>query len=285
MSKILWLSDYILEEAPGGAQRSDSILMEEGLRRGNEITHAYNKNFQSITDFNDFDILVSSNIELLFNLDKNLINKISEHKNHVRVEHDSNTYLSQEDRVKLFSNCRKTIFLTEFHKSFFIKKYGNIFRNVEIIPDPIDTSIFNSENRKDHEGVLYAGYLHALKGAYEFFDFALSHPKTNFYVAGWASTPALAFLAKNVPNIEDLGLVEHKEMARVYKDFKYLFYSPNLLEPFCRTLAEAVLCGMQIICNKQHQIGCLTEINRLGIEEFKKRVGNAHNAFWDSIVK
>jgi len=282
-SKILWLADYNLNEAPGGAQRSDQMIIDQGRLMGFNILKHTNATLDPHIDIHKYDVVISSNIHALSVNHKNLINEISRHKYHVRLEHDSNEYLKQEDRAKLFGSCKKTIFLTQFHHYFFTKFYGDIFKNVEIIYDPIDSSKFKNLNQEREDKILFAGYMHPLKGAYEFFEYVITNPDKQFVFAGWCSNHVLNFLSRSVPNIEYLGLVDHSNMPEVYNKYKYMFYSPNLNEPFCRSVAEASLCGMQILTNAQDRIGCLLEIKNNGIEKFRQDCSKAALKFWETI--
>ncbi|NDB28211.1 glycosyltransferase [archaeon] len=282
-SKILWLADYNLTEAYGGAQRSDQIIIDQGRLLGYNILKVTSLDTENDLNINNYDVVISSNIHALTNKHPNLIDDLYNHPYHIRLEHDSNEYLSQENRIKLFANCKKTIFLSDFHYSFFKNYYGDIFKNVEIIYDPIDLFKFKNNNDIREEKVLYAGYLHPLKGTYEFFDFVLSNPDKNFVIVGWASNNLLHYLSTTIKNVEYLGTVNYDEMPEIYNKYKYMFYSPNLNEPFCRSIAEAVLCGMQIITDKSNRIGCLLEIQKNGIDQFREKCNKAGLKFWQTI--
>jgi len=281
--KILWLADYNLNEAPGGAQRSDQMIIDQGRLLGFNILKVVASTLKDDLNIHNFDVVITSNIHALTIKKKDLIDEISKHKCHIRLEHDSNEYLSQEDRIKLFGNCYKTIFLTDFHLDFFKEYYGDIFNNVEIVYDPIDFINFRDLNKEREDKILYAGYLHPLKGAYEFFDFVLQNKDSKFVVAGWPSNHVLNHLLNSIPNIEYLGLIDHNSMPHVYNKYKCMFYTPNLNEPFCRSVAEAVLCGMQILTNSPNKIGCLTEINKYGINQFREKCSKAGLKFWESL--
>lgn len=279
--KILWLADYDLSEAPGGAQRSDQMIISQGKILGYKILKVINSSFPSDLNIDEFDVLITSNLHALSTKHKDLIDKISKHKYHIRLEHDSNQYLTQEDRIKLFGNCVKTIFLSDFHYSFFKHFYGDIFKNVEIIYDPIDTNNFRDLNNKREDKILYAGYLHQLKGSYEFFDYALQNKNQQFVVAGWCSNHIFNHLLTTVPNIEYLGCIDHNQMPLIYNKYKYMFYNPNLNEPFCRSVAEAVLCGTNILTYSENRIGCLSEIKKVGIDNFREKCSKAGLKFWE----
>ena len=185
--------------------------------------------------------------------------------------------------MKLFSFCKKTFFLTDYHFNFFQQLYGNIFKNVEIVPDPIETNKFYDYDQDREDKILYVGYMHPLKGTSNFFELALRNPDKKYAIAGWSDYQTYNFLSVNVPNIEYLGLVEYEQMPKIYNKYKSLYYEPNLKEPFCRSVAEAITCGMVIMTNSQSKIGCLHDIEKYGIEKFKENCKNASIDFWSKV--
>ena len=281
--KILWLADYDLDVAPGGAQRSDKIIIDQGKLLGFNILKLNHKTYNSSVNINDYDVIITSNLSELVFKNHDLIDKISKHKYHVRLEHDSNEYLKQEDRIKLFGSCVKSIFLSDFHISFFRQRYGDIFKNVEIIYDPIDFHNFRDLKIAREDKILYAGYMHPLKGSFEFFDFVLTNPNQKFIIAGWTDNNILNHLCNSVSNVEYLGLIKYEQMPEIYNKYKYMFYNPNLNEPFCRSVAEAILCGMLILTSQENRIGCINEISKIGIEKFKEECSKACLKFWQII--
>ena len=281
--KILWLADFDLHQAAGGAQRSDKILIDYGKSLGFNILKVNRDTFGAHINIHDFDILISSNVEVLLHLNPWLLNEISKHKYHIRIEHDSNAYLTNDKRKILFGNCKKTFFLTDFHLKYFIEEYGHIFHNVEIVTDPIETDKFYNFNQTRENAILYAGYMHPLKGSYEFFDYVLQNPDIKFVVAGWSNYPTLDFLCKTIPNVQYLGIIQYEQMPQIYNKYSSFFYNPNLKEPFCRSFAEALLCGCKIICGKLQNIGAYHDFVKLGKEKFIENCNTAHIQFWNKI--
>ena len=280
--KILWISDFNLSHSAGGAQRSNEIIITKGRELGHSILEAnYNFNFQ-VEDFDQYDILVSSNLEAIYKLHPNIINKIASHKYHVRLEHDSNRYLNQNDREKLFKSCKTTIFLTNFHHKLFIANYGDIYNNVKIVLDPIDTDIFYNYKKEREDKILYVGFMHELKGTLSFFEFVMNNPNLKFVVAGWG-TKVFDFLARNIPNIEYLGQVDHKDMPKLFNKYETLFYNPIIPEPFCRSVGEGILCGIKLMSSNSNIIGCMHEFRELGKEKFIENCKNAAEIFWNEI--
>jgi glycosyltransferase involved in cell wall biosynthesis len=281
--KILWLSDYDLDQAPGGAQRSDKIIIDKGKLLGFNILKVNYETFGKHINIHDYDVLITSNVCAVLQKHLWVLDEITKHKHHVRIEHDSNDYLTQENRFKLFSFCKKTFFLTDYHFSFFKQLYGDIFQNVEIVPDPIETDKFYDYGQQREDKILYVGYMHPLKGTSNFFENALRNPDKKYVIAGWSDYQTYNFLSVNVPNIEYLGLVKYEQMPQIYNKYKSLYYDPNLREPFCRSVAEAVICGMLIMTTKQSQIGCIHDIEKYGLEKFKENCKNASVDFWQKI--
>ena len=281
--KILWLSDFDLDKAPGGAQRSDKLIIDKGKLLGFNILKLNHETFGEHVNIHDYDILVTSNLCAVLQKYPWVLDETTKHKYHVRIEHDSNDYLSQENRVKLFSFCNKTFFLTDYHFNFFQELYGNIFKNVEIVPDPIETNKFYDYGQDREDKILYVGYMHPLKGTSNFFELALRNPDKKYAIAGWSDYQTYNFLSVNVPNIEYLGLIKYEQMPQIYNKYKTLYYEPNLREPFCRSVAEAITCGMLIMTNSQSKIGCLHDIEKHGIEKFKNNCKNASIDFWSKV--
>jgi hypothetical protein len=123
--------------------------------------------------------------------------------------------------------------------------------------------------------------MHPLKGTSNFFELALRNPDNKYVVAGWSDYQTYNFLSVNVPNIEYLGLIKYEEMPEIYNKYKTIYYEPNLREPFCRSVAEAITCGMSIMTGSQSKIGCIHDIKKYGIEKFKENCKNASVDFWN----
>ena len=281
--KILWLADFDLDKAPGGAQRSDKLIIDKGKLLGFNILKLNHETFGEHVNIHNYDVLVTSNVCAVLQKYPWVLDEITKHNYHVRIEHDSNDYLNQEERIKLFSFCEKTFFLTDYHFWFFKQLYGDIFQNVEIVPDPIEIDKFYDYSQEREDKILYVGYMHPLKGTSSFFELALRNPDNKYVIAGWSDHQTYNFLSSNVPNIECLGLIKYEQMPQVYNKYKTLYYEPNLREPFCRSVAEAITCGMSILTSKQSQIGCIHDIEKYGTEKFKDNCKNASVDFWNKI--
>jgi glycosyltransferase involved in cell wall biosynthesis len=278
---FLFISDYSLEHTIGGAQRSNDIILKEGVKRGHSITVLnIDTEEKEILD-KEYDYVISSNLEAFNRFKPHVIKYIQESTSHIRLEHDMCRYLTSKDRALLYKNCTISFFLTEYHYDIFKEQYGNIFTNVEIVSDPIDVSIFYDMKLERKDRILYAGFLHPLKGTDNFCKFVHDNPQLNFDVAGWGD-PKYEDFFKNSENVEFLGKVDYSEMPELFNSYLSFYYVPVISEPFCRTFAEAHLCGIQnLYCNEI--IGSLHDIKTYGNEEFKNRCGKAQETFWEKI--
>lgn len=280
--KILWISDYSIKHNKGGAQRSDDILIKKGKEIGHEIQEFHYDSELKVLE-EKYDHVISSNLDAISRLFPAIVNWLGNLENHSRLEHDKNSYLTLEMRKLLFSKCQNTFFLTEYHHNLFLRMYGNIFRNVSIVSDPIDPDVFFDKKTRREDKILTVGFMHYLKGSPNFYEFALENPNKKFVVAGWGS-PMYEHLAKTIPNVEFLGKLEHEKMPEIYNEYTDFFYHPNIEEPFCRSVGEAALCGMKLAI-AEDRIGAAQEIRKGGLDNFRNSCKEASNIFWQRIGK
>ena len=124
--RVLFVSDYTLEQQPGGAQVSNDLIIKKGRDLGHEIIEHHKDS--SVVDFiSSYDLLVSSNLEVISRAAPNKLDFILKHPNHIRVEHDSCSYLEGSRRQELFESSKINFFLSDFHVSFFREYYGDFF--------------------------------------------------------------------------------------------------------------------------------------------------------------
>jgi len=281
--RVLFVSDFTLQDGDGGAQVSNKLLIDKGRELGHEIKeHNYKS---SVTDFlSSYDLVVNSNLEVINKITPEKIPLILRMPNSVRLEHDSCRYLSDDIRRQLFSNAKKNFFLSQYHLEFFQNLYGNYFHDVEINYDPIDTSIFTKSEEKKEYDIVYCGYLHLLKGLNNLINFAKQNPDRRIDVFGWeAKGISVDFVFKEIKNITHHGLLDHHEVAGVFKKSKALFHSPIVNEPFCRMVGEALLCGVDEIIGDTSKLGAYQEFKKVGYSKFKEDCENAASKFWEKV--
>ena len=279
--KVLFVSDFSLDHNRGGAQRSNYLIINEGINRNHQIVSFHIDSNPEVLN-QQYDVVISSNLEVLSRqpIAASLLNRIVTSDKHVRLEHDANRYLSTENRKILFGSCVKTFFLTQFHYDKFIEMYGDIFINVEIIPDPIDTDMFYDKKEDRIDKILYVGFMHYLKGTENFFEYVLNNPDQQFVMVAWGDSK-YQHIARSISNIEWIDAVDYTEMPLLYNKYKAMYYHPVGFEPFCRSIGEALLCGMSI--NSNDLVGSLHYYHEIGKEKFKTQCGQAAQVFWKAI--
>ena len=283
--KILFISDFGLNHTPGGAQQSNDLVIKKGLELGYDIK-LHNFDSSPMNFYEHYDLVISSNLEMIYKNNPKTIDYILSSDNHIRYEHDSCSYLSNQLRKKLFQHSKINFFLSSFHVEFFNKFYGNYFDNIEIVYDPIDTSIFyKSEGEKKYD-VIYCGSLHPLKGLQNLFDFSKRNRNRKVSIFGWGTPDILESVTnfcKEYSNVEFMGHKSQEEIADVFKKCNSIFHSPVVNEPFCRMIAEGIICGCEDIIGMPNKIGSYLEFQDVGYENFKTHCENASSIFWDKV--
>jgi glycosyltransferase involved in cell wall biosynthesis len=277
--KVLWISDFNINNNPGGSQRTDEEVIQEGLKQGYQITRFNLQDPDDLLVAESYDIVVSNNLEHLRMRRPNVFEFIVSHPYHIRFEHDSNAYLTPEDRKLLFGSTKRTFFLSKYHHDMFVKLYGNIFHSVDIITSPIDLDKFKVIKAKEEreDATLYVGFLHFLKGTHNFFQHVMSNPFRQFYMASWGDK-RLEQTARNFSNVTWLGTVAYENMPELLNRFTELYYHPAKFEPFCRSVGEAILCGMDL--DVSDNIGAVHACNQHGVDTLRTMCGESKHKFW-----
>ena len=279
--KVLLISDYSLSHTPGGAQRSNDLLMQKGRELGHFVSELHYDSDPNRILNQHYDVVISSNLEAISNTNPKIVSWICTHPYHVRLEHDSNRYLAPETRRALFTSCKKTFFLSEFHYKNFVDSYGDYFVNIEIVADPIDSGLFFNRDTKREDKILYVGFMHHLKGTNEFLSYCLLNPELDFVVVGWASDENYTRSCHALDNVEMLGKFDYEDMPALYNRYSKMFYKPLFYEPFCRSVAEALMCGMEVDSNDL--IGSVHLYKEVGHEAFVSQCDKAPEIFWEKL--
>jgi len=280
--RILFISDFNISQFNGGAQISNDIIIKKGRELGHEIIE-FNYDSSPINFIYRYDLVISSNLNIISMQMPNVIDYIINSENHARLEHDSCLYLDNQTRKKLFQSCKKTFFLSNFHLDFFKETYGDYFINNEIVYDPINTDIFNNKNLEKIYDIVYCGFLSELKGCKNLIKFCKENPNRKIDIFGWAEDEELLKELQSLNNVKIHNKVGHIEVADILKKSKYIYHSPVLNEPFCRMVAEALLCGCKFIGN-ENKIGSIQEYLKEGEIKFKQNCQNASEIFWSKII-
>ena len=290
MSKVLLISDFSVQHTVGGAQRSNQLIIDKGRQLGHHIDEVFYTDVNKTLDvdkcvetFNSYDVVISSNLEVISAICPQIIDALHGIDHHVRFEHDMCQYLTAQRRHDLFSRCKKTLFLTDYHYQCFKNYYSDYFQNVEIIYDPIDTNQFFDFGRERQDVILYVGFMHHLKGTGQFINFARENPDKKFVCAVWGDTFYSSALSK-LDNVSITGIVSYEDMPELYNNVSSLFCQPICDEPFCRSAGEALLCGVPNIINNG-KIGVINELERVGIDNIRSGCNNAPINFWRTVCQ
>jgi glycosyltransferase involved in cell wall biosynthesis len=280
--KVLFISDFCLEQNSGGAQVSNDLIIKKGIEYGHEIT-LHNYTSSPINFIHSYDLVISSNLQAINITSNYVLDYIINHPNHIRLEHDSCLYLDKFKREELFKSSKINFFLSEFHLKFFKNFYGDIFNNVEIVYDPIDTSLFNNDNLEKEYDIVYCGFIHPLKGSNNLINFCKNNLDRKIDIFGWADDKNIINKLSLLKNVEMHSKVSHIEVSNIFKKSNYIYHSPEVNEPFCRMIGEALLCGCKFIGN-EFKIGSYQEFIKHGRDKFKENCEMAAENFWLKIA-
>jgi len=273
---VLIISDFGLHHTLGGAQRSNQIIIDEGNIRGHNISCFHYDSHVSVLQ-QGYDVVISSNLEIISSRYPKLVQNIPNLDNHVRLEHDSNLYWTNEFRKHFWKSCKISFFLTKFHHEFFVRMYGDFFQNIKIVPDPIDKSFYDMKLERSNK-IGYIGFMHQLKGTNNFLKYAKQNPDKEFIVAAWGAKEWLECI-NELKNVEFIGKLNHDQMPLFYNTIDSLYYNPICNEPFCRSVGEALMCGTKIIGGSD-RIGSL-KMYQSDQDTFREKCINAANNFWE----
>ena len=275
--KVLLVSDFGIKHSVGGAQRSNQIILDEGIQRGHDISIYHYDTDQSVL-WDTYDIVISSNLEVLSRTNPMILQYCATSDNHVRLEHDFCRYLDNNIRRYLYTSCKKTFFLTNYHYRKFVEYYGNYFVNVEIVPDPINMHRFYNMELERKDDILYVGFMHPLKGTDNFISYVNNNPGNSFTVAGWGDNRYEDFM-RHRSNVNFLGKIDYADMMQLYNTHEQMYYKPEFDEPFCRAVGEALMCGVSIIGDSD-KIGSLHMLKEDPVN-FADKCNRASEIFWE----
>ena len=153
-----------------------------------------------------------------------------------------------------------------------------------MVYEPINTDLFKDEGKDKVHDIIYCGYLHPLKGLNKLIEFARENPERQISVFGWGEKN-IEKVFEEVDNIEFFGKKTQEEIAEIFKQSKAIFHHPIVDEPFCRMIAEGLLCGVEEVIGDTERIGAYLEFLKEGKESFREKCTNASNTWWDKVEK
>ncbi len=180
---------------------------------------------------------------------------------------------------KIFKRASRMVVQSEANRDFIISNCGVFPSKIEIIPNGVDTSFFDSnligDNRfisdqKDWTTILFAGRLTSQKGLdvllRAFAEIIQKHRDLKLLVAGdGALKTDLESLCRTLglqQNVDFLGAISRAEMPKLYKAAD-IFVLPSISESFPNSLLEAMAMEKPIIATR---VGAVPEIIQDGKE-------------------
>ena len=134
--KILWISDFCLKHTKGGAQRSDDIIIQHGLKKGLDITWFNHDSDPALLD-QKYDHVISTNLEQISKTSPHLNKLAPTSPNHSRLEHDMNSLSVSPRQADCYSPTAKILSSLPNITIIYSKMlYGNFFKNVKLFKTP-----------------------------------------------------------------------------------------------------------------------------------------------------
>ena len=293
--KIAFLTDHSTKTFVGGANVTDSIMIGKGIELGHEITEF---NFKDLKDednakkLDGFDLIILSNINS-FKIE--VIQDIVKNKKYITYCHDYLFCKSRSAQCKLkckitctpakiyqdlYANSLLNIFLSPLQLDIHRKFFRATMRDAVYIPSPIIKDVYFPELNIQQDAYLYLGVIMNHKGVSQILDYAEGQKNKVFHFAG---KPVNQELIKRIKDKHHyLGQVNHKDVPKLLRKYKFFMINPQWPEPFGRTIIEAMCSGCTLIkFEKSDSTGL--ESYDLSPKNMIDLCIDAPNIFWDKI--
>ncbi len=278
--KIAWLADYDYSQHPGGAQLTNRIMLKEAP--GYSIDKFTHQNFSEL-DIKKYDLLILNNV---IALPDELMKEIVNSSDYVKYEHDWEGVTDFKTSFpNLYKNSRLNIFLSPFAMDVYSAN-GLLPENDNrcvCISSPIesffDIKIPTGERRPSGQAI-YTGELsaHKVAGLVEWARGEGSDYTVDMYGTDYGYRKELEPIA----NLRHLGRCKHEDLPLIYNQYRTFVHFPQA-EIFGRSVAEAYLCGCELICNRR--VGFLSyDWDYSDYEDIRKKLcQKAPRLFWQQI--
>lgn len=306
--RIAWLNNYATSEHPGGAERTNEIMIKHGKELGHEIVEVTPEIMKNRPYYvEQAKLVVLNNIN---NFSRADIRYVMDQCNYVNYLHDyDNIELVKQNTVisNLFTNSQLNILLSPLHLSVYQEAFPEQFNDKTYLqPSPVEGCHESIITQHDMRRIVFVGNICPEKGLYNVLKFAqaLRSPFSNTYkhVApvfanyniknlddvviefyGWGSTDRLKKVIEQ-PNCVYKGQLTHEEMLKVYHEVGWLIHFPVRKEPYGRAVVEAFLSGCKLIVD-QHTVGCRSYDWNWGSVTNIRKLNDEHaNNFWKTIT-
>jgi glycosyltransferase involved in cell wall biosynthesis len=286
ISKIIWLEDFNTKTHPGGSQLTSKYVMDWGKDLGFDIEECslYTIEELGISPnhyLREGDLFIMNNMVHLYNKYPRFIREIIKYKKYIRYEHD---YMWQHNLVEfpfikeIFKNAMCVYYLSPLHRK---EHYRMGLERADdwYMPSPIDGKLFKIipgiERVKD--SVIYTGGFSIHKGIENILEYARNNPEKNIDLVGWVDHDGVV---SNLPdNVHTIDTVKYSKVPELLNSYEYFIHLPNWVEPFGRSVAEALMCGCKMITNEN--IGMLSyKWNFSNLDWISTTLTNTPSRFW-----
>jgi len=267
--RVGWVADHFYPEHLGGAEITDYLMMKAGEERGYEIVRLDKGKVSDYRNLAKLDFLIVSNVH---SFSKEQIENILR-KRYVLYLHDC---VIDPHTPILLKHASLVIFLSPLHRRFFEERFI-VPRRVLVCPPPIEVGQYDASEKEDF--AVYVGLIVKHKGIFNVLDYARRNPSLKIVLVGRSLVPNLSLPR----NVEYLGQLERGELLKLLSRAKYFIHLPEWVEAFGRAVAEAYLCGCQLIVNER--VGFLSyPWNYDDREEVKRELSKSRDVFWNAVM-
>lgn len=263
--KIGWIADNFYPDVKRGAEIEDSILIQEGLRRGHEIIKMGKLN-KNVDGFIVANFLDNINIGELF--------AYLSRKPYIKIEHDLRGPV-----IPFYKTLASEALLVVYHSPIqqsLIEQYGVIYKCF-LHPMCLLSKLRDlGFKRLPPTDVLYVGDYAKEKGYKEMVEWLEQHPECVIWHYG-------SGFPKRHPKMKEMGEIKHSNMVYIYNRFQTLIFLPAFQQACSRVIAEAYLCKVpNIITNgKDGFTSYGWTVN--DYDKVRERLINGHKILWDKM--
>ena len=267
--RVGWVADHFYPEYLGGAEITDHLMIRAGEERGYEIVRLGKEEVSDYRNLSGLDFLIVSNTHTFSSKEiRNILRR-----RYVLYLHDC---VIDPHTPMLLRHAGLVVFLSPLHRRFFEERFRISARVLEC-PPPVEIEQYDASEKEDF--AVYAGLIAKHKGIYNVLEYARKHPSMKIILVGKNQIPDL----KLPENVEYLGVLSRKELLKLLSRARYFIHLPEWVEAFGRAVAEAYLCGCELITNDR--VGFLSyPWNFEDRESVKRELAKSRDLFWDAVI-
>jgi hypothetical protein len=270
MATIVWLTEFS-ESVNMGTTISDKALIEKGRELGHEITVLSELAIRPIINA---DLCVLSAFPQLNAKAMDIISQIP----YVNVVRHMGFW---GQNVRQFPDLLKKAKLNVFSSPLQKDKFWDSRCKAECMPDYIGNT-FKITNTERSGDIVYVGDLLQEDGFKRVIEFAHQNPDRRIDIYSQDKQGTDIYMRLVPGNVQFKQAIPYEGMPEVLNQYKNFIYLPVQAKSFCRSVAEAYLCGCSLMINEL--VGCFSYDWAKNRDEFRKNVTEARNMFWNRVT-